>query len=387
MSWESRKGRGRYYYTARRDARGRVVKTYVGTGPAAELAARVVSEAHRRRAAESAALRAEQDGLRPLDALAEMVEVSCRLMTKATLAAAGFPRSALHGGAAMPDLPEPPMPPPPAAGDLRGLIEAVRVGDPQARPRLREALDAHPEVWMYYGDLARHAERAWVEAAGGPDVLLKECLEKRLEALEADLAGPDPTPLERLLAQRSGLCWLQAAYADAVAAQARDVSLKQAEFLQKRQDAAHRRFLAALGALTTVRRLLRGVNGQPTVAEPSRANLPVPSTPAGTVDDPNVEAPAVMIYRMPGATESLSLRNGTDRHCWGHGPSEHRPSFPSAARDGISSREVEPVGQDIDPAKADMQYTGTEAGFAEDHSGDTEARTTRTHRQRTTVRA
>ena len=31
---------------------------------------------------------------------------------------------------------------------------------------------------------------------------------KKMDALRAELAGPDPTPIERLLAERAAFCWL-----------------------------------------------------------------------------------------------------------------------------------------------------------------------------------
>jgi len=154
-----------------------------------------------------------------------------------------------------PGRPTPPEPPP-AAADLARLLEAARRGDPAALPALRTFLDENPAVWRHAGDLAAHAERAWVELAAGPDLMARELLTRQLAALKAELAGPAPTPLERLLVERVAATWLQANYADAVVALARDVSVKQAELALERQDRAHRRHLAAVAALATVRRLL-----------------------------------------------------------------------------------------------------------------------------------
>ena len=50
-------------------------------------------------------------------------------------------------------------------------------------------------------------------------------------------------------------CWLQVHHADLVAAQAREATMPQCEYLQRRQDRAHRRYLSALKALSTFRRL------------------------------------------------------------------------------------------------------------------------------------
>jgi hypothetical protein len=151
--------------------------------------------------------------------------------------------------------------PSPALVELRTLLERGRRGDLDALPALRRALDLHPEVWRHVGDLAACAEHAWINLAAGPDLLMKESLVRKLAELKAEIVGTNPTRLERLLVDRVGATWLQLAYADAAAAQSRDVSIKQAELAIKRQGQAHRRHLTALAALATVRRLLPSAGG------------------------------------------------------------------------------------------------------------------------------
>ena len=199
----------------------------------------------------------------------------------------------------MPEAREPVEFDPEAVEDLRALLERSRGGDRGVLPALRQALDHHPEIWRRYGDLAGHAEQAWIDVAAGPDLLLKESLARRLAELKAGLAGPAPTPLERLLAERAGIVWLQLAYADAAAAQARDVSIKQALFALKRQESAHRRFLTALGALAAVRRLL-----------PPAAEVSAPPRPYGAAGE--VGAPA--------ERESVVCRLFDDQGADGGGP-------------------------------------------------------------------
>jgi hypothetical protein len=70
--------------------------------------------------------------------------------------------------------------------------------------------------------------------------------------MRCELAGPDPSPLEALLVGRIVASWLMVSYADAAVAQAREVSLRQADFARKRQDSAHRRYLTAIGALAMI---------------------------------------------------------------------------------------------------------------------------------------
>jgi hypothetical protein len=90
MAWEVRDGRRFYYRGARRD--GRTVKEYVGTGPAAELAARLDARARRERDRAAAALKAEESRREPAERAAAEFERICELMVAASLHAAGYHR-------------------------------------------------------------------------------------------------------------------------------------------------------------------------------------------------------------------------------------------------------------------------------------------------------
>jgi hypothetical protein len=147
----------------------------------------------------------------------------------------------------------------PATERMRRLLERAERGDRSAMPALEMLLDATPEVWRAYGDLARVAEGAWVELVAGPNLLLRESLRRKLAELKSGLlSGPAASPLERLLVERVGAGWLQTAYADASAAQARErlLGLAQLEQQQRRQERAQRGYLAAIRTLATVRKLL-----------------------------------------------------------------------------------------------------------------------------------
>jgi hypothetical protein len=73
--------------------------------------------------------------------------------------------------------------------------------------------------------------------------------------MRTELSGPNPTPVERLLVERIVTCWLQLQDADLCFTQATDLSLRQGDYHQRRIDRAHNRFLTAVKALATVRRL------------------------------------------------------------------------------------------------------------------------------------
>ena len=141
---------------------------------------------------------------------------------------------------------------------LGSLLVQAEQGDPAAVPEVRQALDLHPELWQRYGDLALHARQAWVDRAAGANLLLREALDRKLDALRSELVGPEASPLERLLGEQIVICWLQSAYADATVAQVpREETLATLKVMMQRQESAQRRLLAASKQLALVRKLLR----------------------------------------------------------------------------------------------------------------------------------
>jgi hypothetical protein len=142
------------------------------------------------------------------------------------------------------------------ADALRSLLERARGGDESALPSLREAFDDSPEAWDVYGDLASHARELWISLIAGPDLGLAEALRRRAEALLAEVAGPEPSPLELLLAGRVAASALQVWHAEAAGCPAGSSEARE-RFLRRRLDAAQRRHLAAISALASVRKLLQ----------------------------------------------------------------------------------------------------------------------------------
>ena len=143
---------------------------------------------------------------------------------------------------------------------INALFKRVEGGDARAAEQLRPLLDATPGTWECIGDLAGHAQRAWLELASGDNGVTQEAITRTSGRMRADLLGPSPTPLERLLVERIVACWLQVYYLESLYAQ----RLKEGGPMtwsgddghQRRQDRAHRRYLAAIRSLAQVRRLV-----------------------------------------------------------------------------------------------------------------------------------
>ncbi len=140
--------------------------------------------------------------------------------------------------------------------ELRGIVARAQDGDEKALKRVQEILEEVPRLARMFIDLAKEAERSLVKRAAGSNPLARTTLPPQLAEMREGLAGPEPSPLERLLAERIVACWLQLYYADAIYAQnLENMSLSQSEYHQKRLDRLHGRYLSAIKALAQIRKM------------------------------------------------------------------------------------------------------------------------------------
>lgn len=137
---------------------------------------------------------------------------------------------------------------------VESLLRRAVVGDTAVLPELRSLL-REPEVVDALGNVARRVEGDLVDRLTGKDLAFREALTMKLATMRDELAGQDATPLERQLVQRVVLCWLVVHGTEYQFARAGEMSQRQAEYWEKRINACHRRYLAAVKMLATVRRL------------------------------------------------------------------------------------------------------------------------------------
>jgi len=95
-----------------------------------------------------------------------------------------------------------------------------------------------------------------IKLAAGTNLLLSEALLRKLKELKDELGGEARSPLDRLLASRVAATWLQVTYYEALIAQAAGSSESRQKMLQQNLDGAHRRHLASIKTLATVKKLL-----------------------------------------------------------------------------------------------------------------------------------
>jgi hypothetical protein len=145
---------------------------------------------------------------------------------------------------------------PTTTAELTSLLKRSAAGDQTIVPTIRRMVNDPHSLRILGGELAETAIKSFIRGMNEKDVAFFEAVQKKLALLRADLLGDNPTPAERLLVERVVACWLQVQDADIRGAQGfKGSTLKQAEFHQRRMDAAHRRFLAAVKTLATVRKL------------------------------------------------------------------------------------------------------------------------------------
>jgi hypothetical protein len=136
---------------------------------------------------------------------------------------------------------------------LDDLTAKANKGEPGALAALRRFLEEHPEIHETLGDLAKYAERAWLDLLTRGDALAQESVRKQLDNLKEALAGNHPTPMEKLLVDQIAVCRLAECQAEVAAADAGRHSLGQAVFNLKRAESTQRRYLNSIKMLALLR--------------------------------------------------------------------------------------------------------------------------------------
>ncbi len=90
----------------------------------------------------------------------------------------------------------------------------------------------------------------------GKNIFIQEAVVQQLANLKSELEGPNPTPIERLLAERASLCWFILNRYENAYVNADGWSIDQVDLQMRRKiDEAHSRFLSSLLTLAQVRKL------------------------------------------------------------------------------------------------------------------------------------
>jgi hypothetical protein len=141
--------------------------------------------------------------------------------------------------------------------EITEIMARAEQGDLTVLPALRKLLDDDPYLWVQAGNVAALARQAWIKVISGNNLLLRESLVRDSYAMVNDVAGPNASRMERILAERIVMCRLQTHQADAALASAGpDLSPKMAVALDKRIAECQKRLTLAVDALVQHRKVL-----------------------------------------------------------------------------------------------------------------------------------
>lgn len=173
------------------------------------------------------------------------------------------------------------------------IVQRAAKGDAKALAEVRAVTKAHPEVWNALGtDIAGVVRDAMIKLLTGEDAVMRDFVNHQLGKMKKGLIGEQPSPLERLLAERICACWLQVQYAEWIYATKpkAGMSLALGDYLQRQVDRAQARYLAAIRTLAQVRKLgLPDVQvnigeKQVNVASGTQMNMPPSPVPSAVVE-------------------------------------------------------------------------------------------------------
>ena len=178
---------------------------------------------------------------------------------------------------------------------LQALVAAANAGDQAAAKRALALVEQSPALLNALSTLQHTAEQSWLALLYGTsdqETLGRKVSERDLAQLRRDLLGAHAAPLERVLVDRVVVAWLQAHYADVTYARQLqgEMSLKMAEYLQRRCERAQRQLLRALTTLATVRQKLTPAQLNIALDGGQQVNIAGPSP--STADGQHPEAAA-----------------------------------------------------------------------------------------------
>ena len=127
---------------------------------------------------------------------------------------------------------------------LRELVKKAEKGDKKVLPETREILEERTELAWQFRNLAGLAERFFIDKMSkDKDLAAKEVMERQLAAMREEIAGENPSTLERLLAERVVATWLQIQLFEGLYASSmfKGGTISQGNYEQKRLDQTYRR--------------------------------------------------------------------------------------------------------------------------------------------------
>jgi hypothetical protein len=139
------------------------------------------------------------------------------------------------------------------------LWNRANAGDAAVASQVATLFDLAPCLVTAFPGLQKMAEERLLDVVASRAsgrLATREHLRRQVAAVREAMAGPAPTPLETLLADRVAVDWLNAAIADLQHAEALAAGhAAEADRLLRRSDRSQRQLLRGIKTLATIRRL------------------------------------------------------------------------------------------------------------------------------------
>ena len=139
---------------------------------------------------------------------------------------------------------------------VRNLLAAER-GDTVAQSNLDSALIENPRLWKIIDTVENELAGGLIKSCFPESWLLQKAMSHRMETMREELLGDSPSPVDRLLVERICVCWLglQSAQLKSLGNAGGERSIATLDFYDRQLGAANKRYLAAIRALASIRRL------------------------------------------------------------------------------------------------------------------------------------
>ena len=143
----------------------------------------------------------------------------------------------------------------PSVEDYEEILDLAERGDRSVLPRVREMLDKFPTIAAEVGDLTRIAKGGMLDMLSENNVMIREAEERYLAGMVQEIAGPQATPIEKLLAEQIAVCWLHVRHVEIKYAHLKSYTLSEAEYYHRCLDLSQKRYLRAIKTLAQIRKL------------------------------------------------------------------------------------------------------------------------------------
>ena len=133
--------------------------------------------------------------------------------------------------------------------------QAANGGNAKAQQTILACVKNSPSICAEFGDAAKHVEMALIDSISGGEILTSAAITLQAEKMKKELAGPAPSALMEMAAQRVVATWLALQNSEMHFLQSQK-NVQSARYWLRRLEVADKLYRAAIGSLVLIRDLL-----------------------------------------------------------------------------------------------------------------------------------